>query len=62
MGRMRGLCLGDLDMMGICLEHLRLPQVVSRDLDPTDELLIIGCDGLWDSVTPADAWSVVQVG
>ena len=42
-------------------ERLCSLQVVSRDLDPTDELLIIGCDGLWDSMTPADAWRVVQV-
>jgi len=36
------------------------PQVVDRDIEPTDEMLILGCDGLWDNMTPQDAWTVVQ--
>lgn len=37
-------------------------QVVTRELSSTDQMLIIGCDGLWDTLSAEDAWALVQVG
>jgi serine/threonine protein phosphatase PrpC len=37
-----------------------LPDVVEQDLTPADELLILGCDGLWDVMSAEDAWELAK--
>lgn len=32
-----------------------VPHVTARVLHPTDKFLVLGCDGLWDTVTYRDA-------
>ncbi|KAL1514759.1 hypothetical protein AB1Y20_003845 [Prymnesium parvum] len=51
---------GDLDSKALGPGVVASPQVVTRELDPTDEMLILGCDGLWDAMTGQDAWTLVQ--
>lgn len=45
--------LGDVDLKsnGVCA----LPEIASFDLSPSDAFLIIGSDGLWDTVNNQDA-------
>ena len=61
-GRTRSLAvsrsLGDPDAKGCGV--VATPHVATCELSAADELLILGCDGLWDVVEPEDAWSLVK--
>lgn len=35
-------------------------QVSVERLSPADEVLILGCDGLWDVLSAEDAWNAAQ--
>ena len=51
--------LGDLDCKlpgGV----IATPEVTEKSLSPADEMLIIGCDGLWDVMEPDDAWALAK--
>ena len=50
--------LGDPDAKGCGV--IATPNVAASELSAADELLILGCDGLWDVVEPDDAWSLVK--
>ena len=64
-GRVAGLAVsrafGDLDCKrrapnGVIAE----PELSEVRLGSADELLLLGCDGLWESLSPDDAWAAAR--
>jgi len=39
---------------------IAVPEVTSQSLSAADEILVLGCDGLWDVMEPDDAWDVAK--
>ena len=53
--------LGDLDVKRAHPRAvLSTPEVSSHSLSAADELLILGCDGLWDVIGPEEAWDAAK--
>ena len=50
----------DLSSDSIAPGVIATPEVSEHNISAADELLILGCDGLWDVMSPEDAWELAR--